>query len=593
MLEALKLWEQVCGITFIEVPDAAERWSGGIRFLLETLSAGALGETTTLRRASPTAPRSLYSAGSTPMIQWGRGARRFDVLLHEIGHAIGLKHPFEGSTVLPTIHDNTVNTVMSYTDLGNHSALGRFDIAAAQYLYGTNAAEEALAVRWSRGPDGAFVSTGNDAANTINGLAIRDIVRAGGGADTIRTLGGNDDILPGAGADTVCGGDGMDTVWAETPRRQAALTQLGGAKELVLGGSLDLLVEVETIRFHDGQVAFHADSAAGQVFRLYGAALGRRPDPIGFGEWVQETEAGASDLEAVAAGFVGSAEFAARFGAPDNAGFVTLLYANVLGRAPDAAGLNYWTNAMATGTSRAGALLGFSESAEYKQRTAANYHAGLWVPDPEAVDVLRSLRGGAGPPAGRRGLGGLDGGARGRPRAIRADHGFVQSPEFQTRFGGLSNRDFVEQLYWTALDRDADPDGRGLDRRSTGQYPRGRSLRLRQQRRDDRQAHAPGRGRHPLGLSTGPRALDSIGSLRGTTVGRPPTGRPMPAARHRTGRATPAPGTGQATLCATTGTTPGRHPARPTSPPGHSDDRRTAPGSRRLRGHRHPPVSGN
>ena len=491
------------------MPDASERWSGGIRFQLETLSASALGETTTLRSglangAQITLQRRLYA--DDPM---GPGREAFYVLLHEIGHAIGLKHPFEGSTVLPTIHDNTVNTVMSYTDLGNHSALGRFDITAAQYLYGTNAAEEALAVRWSRGPDGAFISTGNDAANTINGLAIRDIVRAGGGADTVRTLGGNDDILPGPGADTVWGGDGMDTVWAETPRRQATLTQLGGAKELVLGGSLDLLVEVETIRFHDGQVAFHADSAAGQVFRLYGAALGRRLDPIGFGEWVQETEAGRLGPEAVAAGFVGSAEFAARFGAPDNAGFVTLLYANVLGRAPDPAGLNHWMNAMAIGTSRAGALLGFSESAEYKQRTAANYHAGLWVPAPEAVDVLRSYAAVLDrlPDAG--GLAAWTAAREAGLGQFELINGFVQSRSSRrVSAGSPTGTSWSNSTgrHWTATPiRTARGPGR---RRSTrGQYPRGRSLRLRQQRRDDRQAHAPGRGRHPLGLSTGPRAL--------------------------------------------------------------------------------------
>jgi hypothetical protein len=36
---------------------------------------------------------------------------------------------------------------------------------------------------------------------------------------------------------------------------------------------------------------------------------------------------------------------------------------------------------------------------------------------------------------------------------------FVHSAEFEARFGGLSNRDFVAQLYRTALDREADPDG--------------------------------------------------------------------------------------------------------------------------------------
>ncbi len=40
----------------------------------------------------------------------------FATLLHEIGHAIGLKHPFEGSTQLPSNLDKTNYTLMSYTD---------------------------------------------------------------------------------------------------------------------------------------------------------------------------------------------------------------------------------------------------------------------------------------------------------------------------------------------------------------------------------------------------------------------------------------------------------------------------------------------
>ncbi|MBD0271708.1 MAG: matrixin family metalloprotease, partial [Acetobacteraceae bacterium] len=227
VLGALELWEQACGVTFIEVPDAPDRWFGGIRFQLETLSTGVLGETLSWRAslsdgAQITLQRKLYA--DDPLQP---GNKAFQVLLHEIGHAIGLKHPFEGSPVLPTLHDNSVNTVMSYTDIGNYSQLGRFDVAAAQYLYGTQAAEDALAVRWSRGPGGTLVSTGNDDANTITGLGIRDIVRAGGGNDAIRTGGGNDDILPGDGSDTVWGGDGMDTVWAEAPRRHATLVNLG------------------------------------------------------------------------------------------------------------------------------------------------------------------------------------------------------------------------------------------------------------------------------------------------------------------------------------------------------------------------------
>ncbi len=38
------------------------------------------------------------------------------IILHEIGHALGLKHPFEGSSTLPQNEDNSLYSVMSYTD---------------------------------------------------------------------------------------------------------------------------------------------------------------------------------------------------------------------------------------------------------------------------------------------------------------------------------------------------------------------------------------------------------------------------------------------------------------------------------------------
>ncbi|CAO3416741.1 matrixin family metalloprotease [Azospirillum doebereinerae] len=66
--------------------------------------------------------------------------------LHEFGHALGLKHPFDpGRTgvLLPREEDSTANTVMSYTGIGT-PALGAYDVAAIQYLYGPNVGVEAL-----------------------------------------------------------------------------------------------------------------------------------------------------------------------------------------------------------------------------------------------------------------------------------------------------------------------------------------------------------------------------------------------------------------------------------------------------------------
>ena len=38
------------------------------------------------------------------------------LMLHELGHALGLKHPFENGATLPAEFDNLRYTVMSYTD---------------------------------------------------------------------------------------------------------------------------------------------------------------------------------------------------------------------------------------------------------------------------------------------------------------------------------------------------------------------------------------------------------------------------------------------------------------------------------------------
>ena len=71
-------------------------------------------------------------------------------------------------------------------------------------------------------------------------------------------------------------------------------------------------------------------------------------------------------LNAVAQGFVNSDEFKAVYGAsPTNAEIVTRFYDNVLGRAAESGGYNYWLGILDSGqASVAGVLASFSESSE-------------------------------------------------------------------------------------------------------------------------------------------------------------------------------------------------------------------------------------
>jgi Domain of unknown function (DUF4114)/Metallo-peptidase family M12B Reprolysin-like len=72
------------------------------------------------------------------------GNHGYMTLIHETGHALGLKHPgnYNGSgsgtgPFLPDSEDNTTNTLMSYNFAGySASTLMPYDIKALQYIYG-------------------------------------------------------------------------------------------------------------------------------------------------------------------------------------------------------------------------------------------------------------------------------------------------------------------------------------------------------------------------------------------------------------------------------------------------------------------------
>ncbi|MGI8936807.1 MAG: DUF4214 domain-containing protein, partial [Iamia sp.] len=107
------------------------------------------------------------------------------------------------------------------------------------------------------------------------------------------------------------------------------------------------------------------DQSASSV-RLYLAYFGRIPDHTGLRYWWGEMDAG-KGIRHVSAAFARSPEFTNRYGNLTDAQFVDLVYRNVLDRAPDTAGYDYWTGRLRSKKeSRGGLMVLFSESGEHR-----------------------------------------------------------------------------------------------------------------------------------------------------------------------------------------------------------------------------------
>jgi len=131
--QALNKFAEILNITFIK----SETGTGDLKFYLDDLTSVDAGAAAGYASAQ-TGEIHINSLIFKKTESLNQGKYGFEVLLHEIGHAFGLEHPFE-APVLPESENTQDNTIMSYTSNGiNDIELKMYDMAALHYLHGVN-----------------------------------------------------------------------------------------------------------------------------------------------------------------------------------------------------------------------------------------------------------------------------------------------------------------------------------------------------------------------------------------------------------------------------------------------------------------------
>ena len=296
-LQALQDYASVCGLTFQQASSAT---TANIVWWLDpnALGDGLLG----LSEVPAQVPdgQLWQYFNDTPWTedpnQLSFGGDGNDTIVHELGHTLGMAHPFDGGaepdssnfpgipvgadpfTSLGTDEQNqNAFTIMSYTegwtgappfppgpDYGTQGALGAFDIAAMQTLYGANDAynagddtynlpqANAPGTGWSCIWDGGGVNTISNAGSNLNctiDLQAAPLIGADAGgfvswayagtpfaADYVPIQGGYT-IAAGVVIQDAIGGNGNDLLIGGANPNVAYTFTGGGGDDRIIGGA--------------------------------------------------------------------------------------------------------------------------------------------------------------------------------------------------------------------------------------------------------------------------------------------------------------------------------------------------------------------
>lgn len=307
VIQALGAWSAVANINFTLTSDTLTNVGdlrfGGYRLMDDKTAAWAY-----FPANSPVAG-DVWVGTQTDDPNPSKGSYDYLTFVHEIGHALGLKHPFDTSNTNKTLLDPTLDdvhfTVMSYNSNYSYQPTTPMvlDILAIQSLYGANMAWQAGDNVYTWSPDQSIFETiwdagGNDTIDASNQLAavginlnesayssigkafvdlntgalINNGLAIAFGAKIENAIGSNfddtlignalDNILNGAGGiDTMVGGAGNDTYVLDSATELAligenanegrdllTITYAAGPQSNIVDLNMANLLNVESVR---------------------------------------------------------------------------------------------------------------------------------------------------------------------------------------------------------------------------------------------------------------------------------------------------------------------------------------------------------
>jgi hypothetical protein len=297
-------------LTFIEVADSATSY-GQIRFANNNQTASAGYAYLPGPEAGEEGGDVYIAIGSDTGMT--RGHADWATLVHEIGHALGLKHPgnynageaSDASVVgnfLSVSEDKTINTIMSYRDPAQglqNEWFGTFDLLTLRHIYGARLANTGdtqwlfdnsvgrklqivvddggvdtldfsaldgpitialipgalnsvgLTATGDRAVENFTIAFGSQIENVV-GTSSNDVIIGNDLANVLMGGAGNDILRGGGGNDTIDGGGGFDVALFSATHYHYRMGINGQTLTLTGPDGTDTLVRIQRLQFDEG-----------------------------------------------------------------------------------------------------------------------------------------------------------------------------------------------------------------------------------------------------------------------------------------------------------------------------------------------------